>query len=272
MAGGGVDPTTTAAAADSLMEHADSLIIPITTSVSKSPNLFVEVFPEEVCETPVAVLLKVLREERCPTGTWSDAAALYMRQQTKHARDSLAVLEAAAHEESLGASKDVRLLAATGIAHLAMSSKDHHTVGGGNKTKDASEERRHAADQKFTQAASIDTFFPMTWIGRGMLNVAANRPEQAKFFFNTTLKECGPLLPALLGLAAVLYGSERNYKEAQQTFAQAIRRYPVQSGAAARVGEDRPKRRMHTSRHRMRGRAKRVLPLRCAPSPISSQA
>jgi RNA polymerase-associated protein CTR9 len=75
----------------------------------------------------------------------------------------------------------------------------------------------------------------MTWIGRGMLNVSTGRLDQAKFFFQTTLKQCGPVLPALLGMAAVSYG-EREYKQAQQKYAEAIRQYPEESGASARVG------------------------------------
>jgi tetratricopeptide (TPR) repeat protein len=42
-------------------------------------------------------------------------------------------------------------------------------------------------------------------------------------------------LPALLGMAAVLMG-EKDYKGAQEMYAKAIRLYPEQSGAAARVG------------------------------------
>jgi RNA polymerase-associated protein CTR9 len=94
---------------------------------------------------------------------------------------------------------------------------------------------REDADRLFTQASKVDTFFPMTWIGRGMLNLSSGRLDQAKFFFQTTLKQCGPVMPALLGMAAVLYG-EGDYKGAQARYADAIRRYPAKSGAAARVG------------------------------------
>ncbi|OEU21277.1 TPR-like protein [Fragilariopsis cylindrus CCMP1102] len=75
----------------------------------------------------------------------------------------------------------------------------------------------------------------MTWMGRGMLNLSANRLEQARFFFDTTLKECGKVLPALLGLAAVCY-LENNYEAAQNMYAEAIRLYPSKSGASTRVG------------------------------------
>lgn len=61
------------------------------------------------------------------------------------------------------------------------------------------------------------------------------RRDQAKFFFQTTLKQCGPVMPALLGMGAVLY-NEGDYKGAQEKYADAIRRYPLKSGAATRVG------------------------------------
>ena len=82
--------------------------------------------------------------------------------------------------------------------------------GGGTGTE------REDADRLFTQASKVDTFFPMTWIGRGMLNLSSGRLDQAKFFFQTTLKQCGPVMPALLGMAAVLYG-EGDYKGAQSS-------------------------------------------------------
>jgi RNA polymerase-associated protein CTR9 len=49
------------------------------------------------------------------------------------------------------------------------------------------------------------------------------------------LKECGNVLPALLGLAAVNY-LEKKYEKAQSIYAQAIKLYPTKSGAATRVG------------------------------------
>lgn len=75
----------------------------------------------------------------------------------------------------------------------------------------------------------------MTWAGRGILNLQFGRLDQARFFFDTTLKQCGQVLPALLGMAAVLYG-EGNYEGAQDMYAKAMRQYPQESGAAARVG------------------------------------
>jgi RNA polymerase-associated protein CTR9 len=199
----------------------DSLIIPITSGSGGgggSEPLFIEIFPEELKDTPVTTLLRVLQSE-CPNDldVWADAALCYM--QEKHTRESLALLEAACDCD-----RNVRVLAATGIAVLAAG------IG---------EDSRNAADQKFSQAAAMDTFFPMTWMGRGMLNLSysiPNRDEQAKFFFNTTLKECGPVLPGLLGIAAVHY-AEGKFGLAQSRYAEAIRRYPdASNGASARVG------------------------------------
>lgn len=68
-----------------------------------------------------------------------------------------------------------------------------------------------------------------------MLNLSMGRLDQARFFFDTTLKQCGQVLPALLGMGAVLSG-EKDYQGAQDMYAKAMRLYPEQSGAAARVG------------------------------------
>ncbi|EED94926.1 hypothetical protein THAPSDRAFT_268346 [Thalassiosira pseudonana CCMP1335] len=76
----------------------------------------------------------------------------------------------------------------------------------------------------------------MTWIGRGMLNLAMNRIDQARFFFEQlTLRECGEILPALIGMAAVKY-MEKDYTGAQDLYARSMTKFPVQSGAATRVG------------------------------------
>lgn len=200
----------------------DSLIIPITSNGSDGKSLFVEIFPEELHEIQVSTLLKVLQTERADLNLWADAAVWYMRSKLK--RESLTLLQAAAQGGDDEEKKNVRLLAATGIAHLATTT-----------TTAAKDDVRDLADQKFTQAAALDTFFPMTWVGRGMLNLSAGRAVQAKFFFQTTLKECGPVLPGILGMAAVLYG-EGKYLAAQSKYTEAIRKYPVESGAATRVG------------------------------------
>lgn len=124
----------------------------------------------------------------------------------------------------------VRLFASAGIAHLTQAQQSLDRSG--SEPKD---ELRSMADNRFTHSSTVDNLFPMTWMGRGMLNLSTGRLEQAKFFFDTTLKECGEVLPALLGLAAVLY-LERNYEGAQGMYAKAMQLYPEKSGAATRVG------------------------------------
>jgi RNA polymerase-associated protein CTR9 len=209
----------------------NSLIIPITSGTD--PSLFVEIFPDELKDVPVATLLKVLQAEKAAVSIWADAAVRYM--QEKMSRDSLTLLQAAG--SSAGEERNVRVLAATGIAHLAVAAKSSSGSSGSSSSSTNKEDStaRDTADQKFTQAAALDTFFPMTWMGRGMWNLSAGRAVQAKFFFQTTLKECGPVLPGILGMAAVLYG-EGKFQAAQTKYAEAIRRYPVESGAATRVG------------------------------------
>lgn len=101
---------------------------------------------------------------------------------------------------------------------------------------DQKEELRVLADTRFTKADNINQVNPMTWVGRGMLALAQNRLDQARFFFeNLTLRECGEILPALLGMAAVKY-MEKDYAGALELYGRAITKYPKQSGAATRVG------------------------------------
>jgi RNA polymerase-associated protein CTR9 len=139
--------------------------------------------------------------------------------QHKQSRESSTILQAACDRPGGSRDQRVRILASAGIAHLTQ----------------AADKERSLADHRFTSAGKVDTLFPMTWMGRGMLNLSMGRMDQAKFFFDTTLKQCGQVLPALLGMAAVLMG-EKDYKGAQEMYAKAIRLYPEQSGAAARVG------------------------------------
>ena len=69
-----------------------------------------------------------------------------------------------------------------------------------------------------------------------MLNLVQNRLDQARFFFeNLTLRECGEILPALIGMAAVKY-LEKDYAGAQELYGRAMKKYPKVSGAATRVG------------------------------------
>jgi RNA polymerase-associated protein CTR9 len=212
-----------------------SLIIPISSSSANDDNLFIEIFPEEMADTPAPTLLQVLKDENADLNVWADAGLQYMQQ--KLSRQSLTILEEACDLPVSDKNQRVRILAATGIAHLAASAT---TAGSGGLKRgpagsDPKDELRQQADQKFTQAGKVDTFFPMTWMGRGMLNLSAGRLDQARFFFDTTLKQCGPVMPALLGMAAVMFG-EGNYKESLKHYETAIRKYPVKSGAPARVG------------------------------------
>lgn len=197
---------------DTVLPEEESLIIPIKSS--NNDDLFIEMFPDEVSQTSAAVLKQVLRDEQAAGSVWAESALFY--SQNKQAADALAVLEEACELET-SKQERVRLLAACGIAHL-MDNPD--------------EIQQQQADQRFTQAGKIDTFFPMTWIGRGLLNWGKGGADQAKFFFQTTLKQCGPVLPALLGMAAVLYG-QGDYEAAQNHYATAIRRYPNHPTAAA---------------------------------------
>jgi len=98
------------------------------------------------------------------------------------------------------------------------------------------EELRTLADSRFVKADNINQVNPMTWIGRGMLSLAQNKLDQARFYFeNLTLRECGETLPALIGMAAVKF-LEKDYGGALDLYSRAIRKYPHESGSVTRVG------------------------------------
>lgn len=228
----GEDTTTTLLEDDDdVVVEAPSLIIPITSTVTE-PN-FIEIFPEELKEIPSSTLLQVLKDEDAEMGVWANVGLAYMRQGL--AGESSAILQAACDRPSGSSSGNaderVRLLASAGIAHLALGK----TTTSGSSSSQQNDEHRVLADQRFTSASKVNTFFPMTWMGKGCLNFMANRLEQARFFFDTTLKQCGQVLPALLGMASVLY-REKDYRGAQEMYAKAIRLYPDLGGAAVRVG------------------------------------
>jgi RNA polymerase-associated protein CTR9 len=216
-------------------EEEPSLIIPIKTG--SKPGQFIEIFPEEMPDTPSSTLLQVLKDEDADLGVWADAALKYI-QHKQHARDAAQILEAGCQRAEKGNKDDrVRIFAAAGIAHLTAAQEETSGADASGKRADHDlrEELTSKADNRFTLSSKVDNLYPMTWIGKGMLNLQNNRLEQARFFFDTTLKECGKVLPALLGMAAVMY-LERNYSAAQTTYAEAIRLYPTKSGAATRVG------------------------------------
>ncbi|KAG7357610.1 tetratricopeptide repeat protein [Nitzschia inconspicua] len=216
-----------------------SLIIPIKSSSDDKLDQFIEIFPEEIPETPSSTLLQVLKDEDADLNVWADAAMHYI-QHKQHAQDAAQILEAGCERAETGTKDDrVRIFAAAGIAHLTAAqeyAKGSDTTTGGKRAEhDLREELTSKADNRFTLSSKVDNLYPMTWMGKGMLNLQAGRLEQAKFFFETTLKECGKVLPALLGMAAVMY-LEKNYKAARNTYAEAIRLYPNKSGASTRVG------------------------------------
>jgi len=193
--------------------------------------------------------------------------------QTKCERESITLLSTACSDlvekQQLGSqSERVRVHAATGIGYLTQANKSGSSssssaaaIGGGSSGgalggaadgtgagagttpssgqqragSDKNEELRVLAERHFISANKIEEIFPMTWIGRGMLNLSVERLEQAKFFFGTTLKQCGQVLPALLGMACVNF-KEGNYEESLAMYSKAMTLFPERSGAATRVG------------------------------------
>lgn len=231
--------------------HSKSLCIPISNT-----NEFIEIFPEEISDVKSSELADILQDEKAPLPLWADAALLFMTQ--KRERDSTILLSTACSEllekQNLGNKEErTRILAAAGIGYLTQANKSGTlgtlsfpslsgiSTGASDRTAqqrdatDQNEELRVLADNHFTRASKLNQLFPMTWIGRGMLNLSIERFDQAKFFFETTLKHCGMVLPALLGMACVCF-KEGDYKGSLKKYSEAITLFPTKSGAAARVG------------------------------------
>lgn len=235
-------------------------------------DLYIEIFPEEIAATgtentiPASTLIQVMQEESAPISTWTDAALLFY--QHYKSREGLRVLqEACSQEQTLSGDRNdrVRLLASMGIAHLSQIKGSLWTAAtSGSSSDDKSGKKSSAgkpndlalgvaplngdvgpssevqewktlAEDRFTAATRLDQLYPMTWVGKGMLNVLNHKLDQARYFFETTLKHIGPVLPALLGMAAVEY-AEGKYRDALALYGNAIQLYPKQSGASVRVG------------------------------------
>ena len=246
---------TTESTTDSSHEPSlKSLCIPVRSSTLSESNNFVEIFPEEVSTISTDQIISLLKDESAELKLWTEAALLYM--QSKCERESITVLSTACSDlverKQLGTQGErVRVHAATGIGYLTQANKsgtlgslsfpgmtnmtDSNRTAQQREASDRNQELRTLADRHFTSATKIEQIFPMTWIGRGMLNLSVERLEQAKFFFETTLKECGQVLPALLGMACV-YFKEGNYQLSLKMYTRAIQLFPSKSGAAARVG------------------------------------
>lgn len=117
-------------------EEQVSLIIPITTS-TRSKDLFIEIYPEEISDIPSSTLLQVLKDEDADLNVWADAALLYMKHN--QSRESSAILQAACDRPGGNRDQRVRILASAGIAHLTQ----------------AADKERSLADHRFTSAGKV---------------------------------------------------------------------------------------------------------------------
>lgn len=114
---------------EAMPDEEESLCIPITSSAKAvEQGLFVEVFADELAQTPSSTLSGVLRDEKSDVGLWADAALVYM--QRKSPRDSLALLDEANQLYTDDKGKKVRVLAANGIAHLAVQQRNQASGAG----------------------------------------------------------------------------------------------------------------------------------------------
>jgi RNA polymerase-associated protein CTR9 len=241
------------------------------TDNNNKDGSYIEIFPEEMSSIRPTTLTKVLRDEQAPLTAWCDASLLYMK--AKREKEGCELINAAADSEDVMSGSNnqdrLRVLSSAGIAALAQANKqteqgigaagvaggvggagalalddnDDDDVGGADaisKSNEVNEKEvedlRAMADARFTKADNINQINPMTWIGRGMLNLANNKFDQARFYFeNLTFGKYGEILPALIGMAAVKY-LEKDFTGAQELYGRAMTKFPVQSGAAARVG------------------------------------
>jgi len=239
---------------------AKSLLIPISSSSSNSPS-FIEIFLDEMKQVSLPILLSILRDETAPLSTWVDAGVLLLSPTVHRPADALTLLSTACNElesKSTGNKEDrVRLVAATGIAYLAQTNVSSGGGGGkdskkrnsntlkstssssnNNTNTDREDEVRILADAHFNRATKLDPVFPMTWMGKALYHLAEDKLDQATFFFETTRRECGDVLPALLGLACIAY-KEGKYADCQQLYGRALELYPTTGtghDAAIRVG------------------------------------
>lgn len=117
-------------------EEQASLIIPITSS-TRSKDLFVEIFPDEIHDISSSTLLQVLKDEDADLDVWADAALIYM--QNKQTRESSAILQAACDRPGGSRDQRVKILASAGIAHLTQ----------------AADKERSLADHRFTSAGKV---------------------------------------------------------------------------------------------------------------------
>jgi hypothetical protein len=122
-------------AEDDSSSEQPSLIIPITSS-SNSNDLFVEIFPEEMPETPSTTLLQVLKDEDAALSVWADAALMYI-QHKQHARDASAILQAGVDRPGGSREERVRLLASAGIAHLTQAQQSGAKRSGSDPKDDS---------------------------------------------------------------------------------------------------------------------------------------
>ena len=114
---------------EEIPEEESSLCIPITSSAKAvEEGLFVEVFADELAQTPATTIVQVLRDEKADVSLWADAALVYM--QRKCARESLTIIEEANQVYTDDKDKKVRLLAANGIAHLAVQQRNSQAGAG----------------------------------------------------------------------------------------------------------------------------------------------
>jgi len=225
------------------------IIIPVTSSYS--PTLTLEIYPDELPDDP-EVMLGILRDESADLSIWYDIALAYHRTalrsgdaRTRALRlpsDALsrsgAIIDAAN-----GALDDVRYPSdRTGRLRVLVSSGVFNvrralSVPSSGSTAER-EEHYAAADECFNRAQKIDPFFAMSFVGKGLMNLAQGRTEQARFFFDTTLKNTKNsnrgVLPALLGMAAVCY-AEGRHDAAAEYYCTAITEFP-DSPASVRVG------------------------------------
>ncbi|GMH54927.1 hypothetical protein TrST_g3708 [Triparma strigata] len=224
----------------------DSLVIPLTKT---SPGETVEIFPSELSATDPSDILSLLESENASPELYFQCAVGYHRQNLPEEHDQVCQAGIKLDQSlNMKTEKDKEALMSlycslassriTSAERLKQSSNLDPSV-----LKAKIEEIQSQAQDLFTQADKIDQFYSTTWCSKGrMLLSQYNKKasdgvatlERAKYYFETSLRESGRVLPALMGMANVMY-LEGHFQKALNFYAEAIKNFPEESGSEARV-------------------------------------
>ncbi|GMH52292.1 hypothetical protein TL16_g01201 [Triparma laevis f. inornata] len=225
----------------------DSLVIPLTKT---SPGETVEIFPSELADTEPADILSLLSDENALPSVYFLCAMGYHRQNLYSSHDLICQSGIKLdHSMSKKTVKDqeaiMNLYCSLACSRLTESERlkkqDSQLEPALLKAK--IEEMHSEAQDLFTQADKINQFYSTTWCSKGRMllsqytkknDTGVQALERAKYYFNTAERESGEVLPALMGMANVMY-LEGSYQKSIDYYVKAIKGFPEEAGSEARV-------------------------------------